>query len=135
MSHMASTDLDGTKRQIAVDYLGLPVGARVVGARRHEVAAAQDLLDGRLPHVPRVAAVLGDRGFRGLEGPLLRNHGVVVEFKYRDRLKGEFKPIRLLWRVEDAFAELGLGGVWRGRSRGRRRRRPHRCRARVSDGC
>jgi hypothetical protein len=41
------------------------------------------------------------------KGPLLRNHGVTVEFKYRDRLKGEFRPIRLLWRVEDAFAELG----------------------------
>ena len=99
--------LNGAKRVIAVDYLGLPVGARVVGARRHEVAAAQDLLDELLPHVPRVVSVLGDRGFRGLEGPLLRNHGVTVEIKHRDRLPGEFKPIRPLWRVEDAFAEIG----------------------------
>lgn len=61
---------------VAVDYLGLPVGARVVGARRHEVGAAWE-------------------------------HGVRVEIKHRDRLKGEFKPIRPLWRVEDCFAELG----------------------------
>ena len=27
--------LRGAKRVVAVDYLGLPVGARVVGARRH----------------------------------------------------------------------------------------------------
>ena len=92
---------------IAVDYLGLPVGARVVLARRHEVAAAQDLLDGLLPHVPRVATVLGDRGFRGLGGPLLCVRGVKVEFKCRQWLKGGFEPVRPLWRVEDAFAELG----------------------------
>ena len=103
----ASTGLFGAKRVIAVDYLGLPVGARVVLARRHEVAATQDLLDGLLPHVPRVATVLGDRGFRGLECPLLRHHGVVVEFKRRQWLKGGFEPIRPLWRVEDAFAEIG----------------------------
>ena len=110
ISSMASTGLFGAKWVIAVDYLGLPVGARVVGARRQEVAAAQDLLDGLMPHVPRVATVLGDRGFRGLEGPLLRKHGVKVEFKRRQWLKGGFEPIRPLWRVEDAFAE---NGRWR----------------------
>jgi putative transposase len=93
---------------IAVDYLGLPVGACVVGARRHEVGAAQDLLDGLLPRVPRVTTVLGDRGFRGLEGPLAAKHGVTFEVRHRDdRQPGEFAPIRPLWRVEDAFAELG----------------------------
>jgi hypothetical protein len=68
-------------------------------------------------------SVLGDRGFRGLEGPLLRNHGVTVEVKHRDRLPGEFSPIRPLWRV------------WRGRSRGRRRLRLRGCRLRASGGC
>lgn len=106
--------LRGAKRVVAVDYLGLPVGARVVGARRHEVGAARDLLDYLLPRHPRVSSVLGDRGFRGLEGPLVREHGVRVEIKHRDRAKGEFKPIRPLWRVEDCFAELGR---WRRLSR------------------
>ena len=48
--------------------------------------------------------MLGDRGFRGLKGPVLREHGVRVEIKHRNRAKGEFKPIRPLWRVEDCNA-------------------------------
>lgn len=99
--------LNGAKRVIVIDYLGLPVGPRVVGARRHEVRAGRDLLDELLPRHPRVTAVLADRGFRGLEGPVARDHGVIVEIKHRDRLPGEFKPIWPLWRVEDCFAELG----------------------------
>ena len=106
--------LTGAKKTIAIDYLGLPVGAAVHGARRHDVRAARDLLDELLPNHPRVADVLGDRGFRGLAGPISREHGVNVEIKHRDRLPGEFKPIRPLWRVEDAFAELGR---WRRLSR------------------
>lgn len=56
--------LCGAKRTIAIDYLGLPVGATVHGARRHDVRAARDLLDELLPNHPRVADVLGDCGFR-----------------------------------------------------------------------
>ena len=99
--------LCGAKKTIAIDYLGLPIGATVHGARRHDVRAARDLLDELLPAHPRVADVLGDRGFRGLAGPIAREHGVNVEIKHRDRLPGEFKPIKPLWRVEDAFVELG----------------------------
>ena len=92
-SSTASTGLFGAKRVITVDYLGLPVGARAVGARRREVTAAPDLLDELLPHVPRVVSVLGASGFLGPEGPLLRNHSVIVAIKHRDRVPGEFKPI------------------------------------------
>ena len=99
--------LCGAKKVIAVDYLGLPVGAVAFGARRHDVGAARELLDELLPQHPRVAAVLGDWGFRGLAGPVLRDHSVAVELKHRDRLPGEFKPIKPLWRAEDAFSELG----------------------------
>lgn len=99
--------LCGAKKVVAIDYLGLPVGAAVFGARRDDVGAARELLDELLPRHPRVAAVLGDRGFRGLEGPMLRAHDVTVELKHRDRLPGGFKPIRPLWRVEDCFARLG----------------------------
>jgi len=56
----------------AIDELGLPIGATVHGARRHDVRAARDLLDELLPNHPRVADGLGDRGFRGLAGPIAR---------------------------------------------------------------
>lgn len=83
------------------------MGAAVFGARWHDVGAGRALLDELLPVHPRVSDVLADRGFRGLQGPVARDHLVNVEIKHRDRLPGEFKPIRPLWRVEDAFAELG----------------------------
>lgn len=50
--------LCGAKKVIACHYLGLPVGAMVHGARRHDVRAARELLDELLPAHPRVADVL-----------------------------------------------------------------------------
>ena len=107
--------LGGAKRVVAVDYVGLAVGAGVVGARRREVGAAGDLLVVLLPRHPGVLAVLGDWGLRGLEGPLVGEYGVGVEIKHGDRAKGGFKPVRPLWGVEGCFAELGR---WRRLARG-----------------
>lgn len=58
--------LNGAKRAIAIDYLGVPVAVRVTGARTHEVRAARELLADVLPAAERVTTVMGDRGFRGL---------------------------------------------------------------------
>jgi transposase len=100
--------LNGAKRAIAIDYLGLPVAVSVSGARTHDVRAARELLAGVLPQAPRVATVMGDLGFRSLPGPVRRDHGVEVLVMQRpDRQPGEFKPIRPLWKVEAAFAALG----------------------------
>ena len=100
--------LNGAKRAIAVDCLGLPVAVRVSGARTHEVRAARELLADVLPHAGRVTTVMGGRGFRGLAGPLLRDYGVAVKIKHDEtRAKGEFKPLRPLWKVEAAFCDLG----------------------------
>lgn len=35
---------NGAKRTIAIDYLGLPVAASVIGAHRHDVRAGRELL-------------------------------------------------------------------------------------------
>lgn len=67
--------LKGAKRTIAIDYLGLPVAVRVSGARTHEVRAARELLADVLPDAVRVTTVMGDRGFRGLAGPLMQEYG------------------------------------------------------------
>lgn len=100
--------LTGAKRAVAIDYLGLPVAVRVSGARTHEVRAARELLAEILPGAGRVKTVIGDRGFRGLAGPLRWEHGVETVVKHReDRKKGEFAPIKPLWKVEAAFAALG----------------------------
>ena len=100
--------LNGAKRAIVIDYLGLPVAVRVSGARTHEVRAARELLDEVLPDAERVTTTMGDRGFRGVGVHLERDYGVEVVIRHReDRVRGEFKPMKRLWRVEAAFAELG----------------------------
>jgi transposase len=51
---------------------------------------------------------MGDRGFRGLAGPLEREYGIETVIKHDpNRPKGEFRPLKPLWRVEAAFSELG----------------------------
>lgn len=100
--------LNGAKRTIAIDYLGLPVAVRVAGARMHDVRAAQELLAEVLPSAERVSTVMGDAGFRRMSGPLERAYGVQTVIKHDpDRPKGEFRPLRPLWKVEAAFSELG----------------------------
>jgi hypothetical protein len=87
--------LTGVKRAIAVDYLGLPVAVAVAGARTHDVRAARELLARLVPTATRLVTVMGDRGFRGLAGPLRRDHDLQVVIKERpDRQRGEFTPIQ-----------------------------------------
>ena len=59
----------GTKRTILVEILGLPMSARADPARPHDVRAGRDLLRDRLDGLPRVAAIVADRGYRGLAKP------------------------------------------------------------------
>lgn len=104
----------GAKRTILVDYLGLPVAARVDSARPHDSKAGRLLCDTALPALPRVDAVLADAGFHGLVATIAPRHNVTVTIKaWKPKPKG-FRPIKPLWRVEDCFAELGR---WRRLSR------------------
>jgi transposase len=100
--------LNGAKRAIVIDYLGLPVAVRVTGARTHDVRAARELLAGVLPNAERVTTVMGDKGFRGMESALEADYGVQTLIKFAPgRPKGEFQLLKPLWRVEAAFSELG----------------------------
>jgi len=96
----------GTKRSILVEILGLPVAAHVDSARPHDVRAGRELLHEALPNLPRVHAVLGDRGYRALEAAAGRHHATL---EIKAPLPGQvgFAPYRTLWRVENAFAQLG----------------------------
>lgn len=99
-----------------VDYLGLPVAARVDSARPHDSKTGRTLLNDSLPDLPRVEEVLADLGFEALVKGVQRRHKVTVTIKgWRkpNKPKG-FKPIRPLWKVEDCFAQLGR---WRRLSR------------------
>jgi len=90
----------------ALPPLVLPVAARVDPARPHDVRAGRALLHEALPDLPRVRAVLGDRGYRAL-GPAAERHGAHVEIKAQPAGSAGFVPIAMLWRAENAFAQLG----------------------------
>lgn len=58
---------------------------------------------------------MADRGFRATAHHVVSNHGVHFEVRgWEERPPEGFRPIRPLWRVEDAFARLG---AWRRLSR------------------
>ena len=103
----------GTKRTLLVEILGLPVAAAACSARPHDVTAARELLDARIPDLPRLHAIVGDRAYRGLERLAARKH-LELEIKAPPPGVSGFVPIRPLYRIEHAFAQLGR---WRRLSR------------------
>src|SRR5437879_9593861 len=69
----------GAKRTVLIDYLGLPVAARVDSARPHDSKTGQMLLDHSLPGLPRVGEVLADLGFEPLVKGIQRGIVLLVE--------------------------------------------------------
>lgn len=103
----------GAKRSILVERLGLPVAAQVDSARPHDLVAGRALLHDALPELPRVHAVLADRGHQAL-GPAAGRHGAHLAVKAQPAGSVGFVPVAMLWRAENAFAQLGR---WRRLSR------------------
>ena len=96
-----------------VEILGLPVAAGACSARPHDVVAARELLRERLPGLARLRAIVGDRAYRGLAKLAARKH-VALDIKAPPASVSGFVPIRPLYRIEHAFAQLGR---WRRLSR------------------
>jgi len=103
----------GTKRTLLVESLGLPVAAHAGSARPHDVIAARELLRDRLPDLTRLRAIVGDRAYRGLAKVAARKH-LALDIKVPPPGASGFVPIRPLYRIEHAFAQLGR---WRRLSR------------------
>lgn len=98
----------GAKRSMLVDILGLPVAVKVTSSRPHDSTVGRELLDEVLPELPSVRAVLVDRDYRALAHHAAAQHVVTVEVRYWDtKPEGGFKSLQPVWRVEDAFAQLG----------------------------
>src|ERR1019366_10342493 len=96
----------GTKRTLLVEILGLPVAARVDSARPHDVVAARELLRDRLPDLPSVPVIVGDRAYRGLSALAERKH-LALDIKAPPPGTSGFVQIRPLVTIEHAFAQLG----------------------------
>ena len=117
----------GTKRSILIEILGLPLAVRVDSAKPHDVSAGRRLLDDHLADLPRVSAIVADRGYTGLSTLAARNHlaldikrplkpapAAVAPGQRPKKPKRVFTPIAPLYKVENAFARLG---TWRRLSR------------------
>lgn len=63
--------------------------------------------------LPRLQAVVADRGYRGL-GNLAAHHNLKLDIKQPPKGTVGFTPLAPLYRVENAFARLGR---WRRLSR------------------
>ena len=103
----------GTKRTLLVEILGLPVAAHASSARPHDVQAARELLREHLSDLPRVRAIVGDRAYRGLAKLAERKH-LALDVKAPPPGTSGFVPVRPLYKIEHAFAQLGR---WRRLSR------------------
>lgn len=122
----------GAKRTILIEILGLPLAVSVESAKPHDVQSARrflkDQLDPKNPALPGLQTIMGDRGYAGL-GALATGHGLTLDIKKPPprptlppkkpggkprRGQGVFTPIAPLYKVENAFARLGM---WRRLSR------------------
>jgi hypothetical protein len=82
----------GTKRTILVEILGLPVSARADPARPHDVRVGRDLLRDSLAGLPRVGAIVADRGYRGLRA-LADRRNLRLDIKAPPKGQTGFRPI------------------------------------------
>jgi putative transposase len=104
----------GAKRSIVIEILGLPLAVRVDPAKPHDVKVGRELLaeEIRAKRLPKLKAVVADRGNTGLSALTTRNN-INLDGKRAPKGVG-FVPIAPLYRVENAFARLGR---WRRLSR------------------
>lgn len=105
--------VNGTKRTLLVDILGLPLAARADPARPHDVATGRELLRERIDTLPGLRAVVGDRAYRGLAALAARRR-IALDIKAPPPGVDAFTPIWPLYKVEHAIAQLGR---WRRLSR------------------
>jgi hypothetical protein len=85
----------GSKRSILVDILGLLVAAHVASARPHDVRAGCELLREGLGGLPRVSAIVADRGYRGLRHLAGRRH-LRLDTKAPLQERARLRPARAL---------------------------------------
>jgi hypothetical protein len=101
----------GTKRTVVAEILGLPVAVRAESARPHDVRSGRlllrDLLKERSQTLPRLQAIVADRGYAGLDNLVRVRNGLALDIKRPAPGTVGFQPIGPLWRIEHVFAQLG----------------------------
>ena len=104
--------VNGRKRHIVVDTLGLLLAVTVTAANVDDGAAAPQVVGKLAPEAfPRVGAVFGDNKYNNHEFReyLGKRGGNKLRLEISSRPKGEkgFKPLPVRWVVERTFAWVG----------------------------
>ena len=94
--------VNGRKRHIAVDVLGLIVFCIVTSAKTSDIHPAREMLE-KTAFQPRVEKILVDKGYKGLEG---KCHHFEVQITSKDPDVKGFVPVYKRWVVERTFAWL-----------------------------
>jgi len=99
--------VNGRKRHLVVDTLGLGVARSVGAANVSDQCAGARLLTGLGSGFPRIRTVMADAGYQSgkLTRELKRRHG--WQLKITQRRQRAFKVTGLTWIVERTFAWLG----------------------------
>jgi transposase len=104
-------NVDGRKRHIVVDSLGLLMAVAVTSAALDDGKAAPRVLQKlRAADYPRLRVLLGDNKYRSHAlSRWMKVKQVSYQLQIRNRPEGVkgFKPIKLRWKVERTFAWLG----------------------------
>ena len=104
--------INGRKRHIMVDTLGLIVAAHVTAANAQDRDVLTSLCHKVKGSFPRLHSIFADGGYEGRQNQTFLKFGWLLKITKRPRkVKGEkgiFKPIQKRWIVERTFAWLGI---------------------------
>lgn len=102
--------VNGRKKHLIVDTLGLVWGVVVHAADVHDGVRSHELVEHCLGYLHRMKKVLVDDAYKKIFKPWVEDNilGLEVEFASRPPTAQGFVPIRWRWRVEQTFGILNF---------------------------
>lgn len=102
--------VNGRKRHIIVDTLGLVWGVVVHAADIHDGVRSHELVEHCLGYLERMKKILVDDAYKKVFKPWVEDNilGLEVEFASRPPTIKGFVPIKWRWRVEQTFGWLNF---------------------------
>lgn len=106
--------INGRKRNIAVDRLGLPWSLAVTAANTSDNAAGKLVIDRLRGKVPRLEVIAADHGYKvSFIEHVEQEHGWRVEIAQKPESGRGFVPEKNRWPVERSFGWLNFRPVRR----------------------
>jgi putative transposase len=101
--------INGRKRTILVDTLGLPLAIKVTPANMSDSEAGIKVLEGLKGSVPRLQKITADNGYKLTFTQLVKdNFGWQVEMAQKPESTKGFVPQKNRWQVERSFSWLNF---------------------------